>query len=146
MRKILVICAGNICRSPAGEGILRAELTKAGFEDDKDFFIDSAGTGAWHAGQAPDERSQAVCRAHGIDISSYRARALEPADGEIFDELLVMDSANLQDVKAIIQPEHHHKIAYFDPSAPVPDPYYGGPEGLEKMFEQLSKAAVCLAQ
>ncbi len=147
MKKILIVCMGNICRSPAAEGILKVEFQKAGFEvfqegdNFADVFIDSAGTHSYHIGSPPDSRSVEVCQKYGIDISNYKARRLEKIDGEIFDLILVMDSQNMKDAKEIISPENHFKIHYFSDSE-VADPYYGGKEGFEKMFAQLRKSAV----
>ncbi len=92
--KVLMVCLGNICRSPLAEGILQHKANKHGL----DWQIESAGTGAWHVGQAPDPRSQKVAKAHGIDISNQRAQQFSPYHLEIFDKIFAMDSSNYQDI------------------------------------------------
>jgi len=86
--KILMVCLGNICRSPLAEGILSSKLNK------NIFFVDSAGIGSWHQGEAPDQRSINVAKKHGIDISHQRARQFSVADFDVFDHIYVMDSNN----------------------------------------------------
>lgn len=140
MIKILVFCLGNICRSPAAEVILRDKLIAAGYQEGLDFELDSAGTGSWHIGGAPDERSIAVCARHGLDSSHLRARQLETADGAYYDLILGMDESNLDNAKKIIAPEYHHKIQLFD-KIEVRDPYFGISDGFEIMYQQLENAS-----
>lgn len=140
MIKILTVCLGNICRSPAAEGILRAKLIEAGWEDGVDFEVDSAGTGAWHVGESPDTRSQQVCQRYDLDISGQRARKLTLQDGKVFDFILGMDESNLNNVKSIIPKAEHHKVALFD-VIEVNDPYYSAHDGFEIMYQQLEVAA-----
>lgn len=94
--KILFVCLGNICRSPLADGILRHLAA----EKHLDWEIDSAGTGGWHAGEAPDKRAIAVAKKHGVDISFLRARKFMPADFDYYDKIWVMDAQNYQDVMA----------------------------------------------
>lgn len=117
---ILMVCLGNICRSPLAEGILRTKLTT-------DFFVDSAGTGGWHAGQSPDERSIATARNYGIDISNQKARKFTVSDFDTFDHIFVMDQSNYKDVLNLAPDDvAKSKVALIlGPSKEVPDPYYG---------------------
>lgn len=94
--KILFVCLGNICRSPLADGILRHLAAERGL----DWEIDSAGTGGWHAGEAPDKRAIAVAKKHGVDVSMLRARQFNKADFDYFDKIWVMDAQNYQDVMA----------------------------------------------
>jgi protein-tyrosine phosphatase len=132
---ILMVCLGNICRSPLAEGILRTKLTT-------DFFVDSAGTGGWHAGQSPDERSIATARNYGIDISNQKARKFSVSDFDTFDHIFVMDQSNFKDVLNLA-PDNvaKSKVALIlGPSKEVPDPYYGGQDGFEKVYHLLDQA------
>lgn len=132
---ILMVCLGNICRSPLAEGILRTKLTT-------DFFVDSAGTGGWHAGQSPDERSIATARNYGIDISNQKARKFTVSDFETFDHIFVMDQSNFKDVLNLAPNDvAKSKVALIlGPSKEVPDPYYGGQDGFEKVYQLLDQA------
>lgn len=128
---ILFICLGNICRSPVAQGLCEKIYPE--------HFSDSAGTGGWHVGESPDHRSIAVCKKHGLDISSQKGRTLIPEDGEEFDLLFVMDRSNLEDAKNIIPEVHHHKIHMIDRHE-VRDPYYGIGDGFEIMYQQIEGA------
>ncbi len=132
---ILMVCLGNICRSPLAEGILRTKLTT-------DFFVDSAGTGGWHAGQSPDERSIATARNYGIDISNQKARKFTVSDFDTFDHIFVMDQSNYKDVLNLAPDDvAKSKVALIlGPSKEVPDPYYGGQDGFEKVYQLLDQA------
>jgi protein-tyrosine phosphatase len=132
---ILMVCLGNICRSPLAEGILRTKLTT-------DFFVDSAGTGGWHAGQSPDERSIATARNYGIDISNQKARKFTVSDFDTFDHIFVMDQSNFKDVLNLAPDDvAKSKVALIlGPSKEVPDPYYGGQDGFEKVYHLLDQA------
>ena len=139
--KVLMVCLGNICRSPLAEGILKYKIHKKGL----DWHIDSAGTGGWHAGELPDRRSIAIARKNGIDITDQRARKFRPADLDNFDLILTMDYANYLDVKRYaITPEQQQKIKmimnFMSPNSDeeVPDPYYD--DRFELVFEMLDKA------
>lgn len=142
---LLFVCLGNICRSPAAEGIMRHMVERRGLEDM--FEIDSAGIGAWHVGERPDRRMRSHGADHGYDFSS-RARQIKSDDLEHFDYIIVMDEENFHDVMALSHTDkergkirmmtdfcrHHpgHKA--------VPDPYYGGDRGFELVIELLEDA------
>ncbi len=129
--KICMVCLGNICRSPAAEGIFKKKFPH--------WIIDSAGTSAWHIGQPPDKRSIEVCQKHGVDISLQRARQITAKDGEKFDLLLAMDRQNIDDLYHIIDQKYHPKIHLIDHHE-VNDPYYSASDGFEIMFQQLENA------
>lgn len=135
--RILLVCLGNICRSPTAEAALREAAAEAGL----DLEVDSAGTGDWHIGDPPDRRMTAAAARTGLTLAG-RARQVTPDDFERFDLLLVMDRTNLDDVCALA-PDEASKAKVklfrsFDPSADgeeVPDPYYGGPDGFANVVE-----------
>jgi len=129
---------GNICRSPAAEGILRSKLKELGKVEGKDFEIDSAGTTGYHHGSAPDVRSQRVMVKNGIDISKQVSRPLTAGDGEKFDMIICMDSSNLTDVKHIIKKNYHSKVRLLG-SKEVEDPYYRN-DGFDRMYSHLDTA------
>lgn len=140
--RILMVCLGNICRSPLAEGILKFKALQRGLN----WVVDSAGTGFWHVGDSPDRRSIAVARQHGIDISDQRARQFQPADFERFDRILVMDTQNRQDVLRLARHDGHRaKVQLIlDQLHPgqdrsVPDPYYDD-DGFEAVFRMLDAA------
>lgn len=140
--RILMVCMGNICRSPLAEGILRAKAGELG----RALEVDSAGTINAHAGEAPDRRAQATARAHGIDISQLRARQVTVKDFAAFDLLLAMDDENLQDLLRIAPAGTQQKvrpIMAYAPEAPmtyVPDPYYGDMANFEEVYALLNEA------
>ncbi len=138
---ILMVCLGNICRSPLAEGILRTKLTT-------DFYIDSAGTGGWHAGESPDKRSIETARNYGIDISHQKARKFSVSDFDTFDYIFVMDQSNYIDVLQLAPDVvAKSKVALIlGPSKEVPDPYYGGQDGFEKVYQLLDKACEEIAK
>jgi protein-tyrosine phosphatase len=138
---ILMICLGNICRSPLAEGLMRSKLnfTK--------FMVDSAGTSNGHKGQAPDKRSIAVARKNGIDISQQKSRQLVKRDFKVYDYLYVMDGSNYLDVIAMTSDEEEMKKVikimdevFPDENLDVPDPYYGGSQGFENVYRMLDQA------
>ncbi len=140
--KILMVCLGNICRSPLAEGIMKQKIREAEF----DWTVDSAGTGNWHAGQQPDRRSIITAGQHGIDITKQRARQFQAADFERFDKIFVMDTQNLRDVLRLTDNEAYrakvelilnHSHPGQDRS--VPDPYYDD-DGFEEVFRMLDRA------
>ena len=140
--KILMVCLGNICRSPLAEGILRHKAQAAGL----DWQIDSAGTGHWHVGDPPDPRSAATARLHGLDISQQRGRQFQQADFQRFDQIFVMDTQNLRDVLRWASDEADRaKVALIlDEIHPgqarsVPDPYWDD-DGFEAVYSMLDDA------
>jgi protein-tyrosine phosphatase len=142
MQSLLLLCLGNICRSPLMEGVLRDELNRQGLTDR--FRLDSAGVGAWHAGEPPDRRAIAVARAHGIDISSQRARQLQDADFERFDLLLCADRPVLAAVSRRAG-RYQGKCALFlewavvPGDGEVPDPYTGGQAEFEQAYRLVAQ-------
>lgn len=145
---MLFVCMGNICRSPTAEGAFRKQVEQAGLA--AAFEIDSAGTLGYHAGEAPDRRSQQAARARDMDLSELRARRVVASDFERFDVILAMDRANLTDLERACPEAHRHKLRLFLSCAPhldedeVPDPYYGGPEGFERVLDLVEAAAAGL--
>jgi len=140
--KILMVCLGNICRSPMAEGIMRAKIEKHKLSAE----VDSAGFESFHTGDAPDFRATRVMKKHGIDISGQRARLFRKSDFATFDRIYVMDSGNFQDVKSAAQsPDQMLKVDYIMNTSypgrnkPVPDPYYGGNDGFEKTYQMLDE-------
>jgi protein-tyrosine phosphatase len=143
MKKILMVCLGNICRSPLAEGILRAKTTNANLN----VYIDSAGTSNYHTGDHPDQRTIANALTHGIDVSKLKARQFTVADYDQFDHIFVMDSSNYSDVIALARNEQDKaKVelilnrVYPSSNMSVPDPYFGGEQGFENVFILLDKA------
>ena len=141
--KILLVCLGNICRSPLAEGIM-GNMIK---ERKMNIFIDSAGTSSWHAGEHPDKRAIETAAFHGVDISKLKARPFSDKDFSHFDKILVMDEMNFHDVIAQARSvEDRKKVRLFLEEAggyyfnTVPDPYYGGPAGFEKVYLLLEEA------
>ena len=144
--KILMVCLGNICRSPLAEGIMRSKLTK-------DFVVDSAGTGSWHAGELPDKRSISTAKNRGLDITNQRARQFKKSDFDIFDHIFVMDNSNYKDVLALAPNEEaKSKVKLIlnelfpGKNVDVPDPYYGGQDGFENVFDMLDQACEEIAR
>jgi len=146
MTKILMVCLGNICRSPLAHGILESKLSE-------DFFIDSAGTSSYHIGNLPDSRSISTARKHGIDITNQRSRQFKKSDFENFDIIYAMDKSNYnniihlantteekQKVKLILNESHPNQ------NLEVPDPYYGGDSGFDNVYKMLDKACDCIVK
>lgn len=136
---ILFVCMGNICRSPLAEGILRNLAESAALHQ---LTVDSAGTDGWHRGDAPDPRSIAMARRHGIDISLQRTRQVAAADFETFDLVFAMDENNLANLLRLSSERHRHKIHLFMEYAAghrenVPDPYYGAEDGFLTVYNML---------
>lgn len=143
--KVLMVCLGNICRSPLAEGILRSKIDTSLIE------VDSAGTAGYHVGNPPDPRSVAVARKYQIDISGQRCRRFMREDFERFDHIFVMDQSNYQDVTELAEAsEHFDKVRLLleeietGPSE-VPDPYYGGDSGFDYVFDLIDQACNALA-
>jgi len=143
--KVLFVCMGNICRSPTAEGVFNKVIDDKGAKHR--FDVDSAGTHAYHVGEQSDPRSRQTAKARGIDLSSIRARKVSSSDFEYFDHILAMDSDNYHGLLAQSPSEYHHKIALFLDYAPecaerdVPDPYYGGENGFEHVFDLVEEAS-----
>lgn len=138
--RVLMVCLGNICRSPLAEGIL------AGMADPAACEVDSAGTAGYHVGKPPDQRSVRVAAAYGIDISRQRCRQFEVADFDRFDYIFAMDRENLDQIRRMARNRDDlAKVSLlleaggFGPKE-VPDPYYGGPEGFEQVFALIRDA------
>ena len=142
---ILFVCLGNICRSPMAEGTFRHLVENAGVEHLVE--IDSAGTGAWHVGESPDERATASARRRGIDISMQAARKVQPDDFDRFDLLLAMDHENHMNLMRMAPDELRYKVRLFleyapdQPEREVPDPYYGGGQGFEHVLNLVEAAS-----
>ncbi len=147
MPSVLFVCLGNICRSPLAEGVFRHQVRARGLA--AQFTIDSAGTGDWHVGAAPDARAVRVAKRRGVDISDLRARQVTLADFAAFDHVLAMDRANLEDLLEMCPREHRDKVRLFRSHDPVtggdvPDPYFGGPNdlgGFEEVFDMVDRCS-----
>lgn len=142
MASVLFVCLGNICRSPAAEGTLRALARARGV----DVTIDSAGTGGWHAGDPPDPRMIRAAARRGIDISYLRARKVDFSDFYQFDYILAMDLSNFADLIDMAPPNRSCDIRLFLDFAPgdereTPDPYYGGASGFERVLDLIEAGA-----
>lgn len=141
--KILMVCLGNICRSPLAEGILQHKAIQSGLSID----VDSAGTIAKHEGELPDPRSIEVAGNYKIDITNQRSRPFKKSDFELYDTIYVMDACNYSDVIALTESEEQRKKvkmilneSYPGENRRVPDPYFGGDEGFENVYQMLDKA------
>lgn len=141
MTKVLMVCLGNICRSPLAEGILKSKVNR------ETIFVDSAGTGAWHSGSLPDKRSIAVAKKYDIDLTDQCARVFLPEDFDKFDHIYVMDQSNYKNVcrlapdeKAIEKVQLILNEIHPDKNLEVPDPYYGGDSGFDDVFKMLDEA------
>ena len=143
MVRVLFVCMGNICRSPLAQGVFENVARRESLEDE--VFVDSAGTGAWHVGSPPDKRAQSIASLRGIDLSSQRARRITPEDCETFDYVLTMDEDNYRAVadlcrgSAVVRP--FLDFAADSSEREVPDPYYGGPEGFERVLDLVEEAS-----
>ena len=144
---ILLVCMGNICRSPTAESVLRAKLAQAGLS--AHVLVDSAGTHNFHPNSPPDERSQRHALQRGYDLSPLRARQIAESDYAQFDMIFAMDWDNLALLQADCPPEHAHKLQLFMQHADqnsalgeiVPDPYHGSEVGFEKVLDLLEAAS-----
>ncbi|HMO40760.1 MAG TPA: low molecular weight protein-tyrosine-phosphatase [Saprospiraceae bacterium] len=144
--KVLMVCLGNICRSPLAEGILKAQLR----EKELDWQVDSAGTGSWHIGESPDLRSIRIARQYGLDITDQRARQLVAQDLENFDLVVAMDRQNYRDIMRFAKTEPQRakvklmlNFLHPDQNRDVPDPYWDD-DGFEAVFKMLEKACAQL--
>ena len=146
--RILMVCLGNICRSPLAEGIMRAKLFGR-----NNYEVDSAGTGGWHVGDPPDPRSVAIAKQMGLDITEQRGRQFQATDFDRFDHIFVMDNSNHRDVLKLARTEHDkQKVSLIldtlfpGENVDVPDPYYGGNDGFAKVYDMLDQACEILKE
>lgn len=143
--KVLMVCLGNICRSPLAEGILQAKLPK-------NYTVDSAGTANYHVGTAPDKRSVATANKFGVDISQQKCRQISSSDFETFDYIYVMDTSNYKNVLAMAPNEAaKQKVKVIlnelhpDKNLEVPDPYYGNMQDFEHVYKLLDEVCEVIA-
>ena len=143
--QILLVCMGNICRSPTAEGVLRQRLIDAGMAHR--VIVDSAGTHGYHVGEPPDRRAREAAAARGYDLSRLIGRQVSVQDFHDFDLILAMDWANLTHLERMCPPQHQRKLRLFlsysrrYPNHEVPDPYYGGRDGFEQVLDMVEDAA-----
>lgn len=144
MTRVLFVCTGNICRSPTAEGVARHFIATGGYGDHIE--VDSAGTSGYHAGEAPDPRTQKAAQRRGYDLSRLRARKLEALDFQRFDLVLAMDRGHLDIMRRACPPPYQGRLALFMDYArhseydEVPDPYYGGPRGFDAVLDMCEDA------
>jgi protein-tyrosine phosphatase len=145
-KKILMVCLGNICRSPLAEGLLASKVDKS------NVIVDSAGTGHWHSGNHPDPRSRAIAKNYGLDISQQRGRQFSARDFSIYDYIYVMDSSNLENVLSLANTKADiAKVSLIldhifpNENVDVPDPYYGGELGFDEVYQMLDEACEQIA-
>lgn len=141
MTRILMVCLGNICRSPLAEGILAHKTSGMNVE------VDSAGTQAYHVGEMPDKRSVVIAKQNGIDITNQRARKFKISDFDTFNYIYVMDKSNYKNIVKLARNEKDKQKVklilnevFPEENLEVPDPYYGGNSGFENVFNLLNKA------
>lgn len=145
--RILMVCLGNICRSPSAEGVLRYKLNQAGLADK--VFVDSAGIGGWHEGDAPDKRAQKAAKNRGYEIANLRARQIQPDDFSSFDVILGMDNNNIKALKqmpqgtAVVDLFLNYALAE---QAEVDDPYYGDMQDFDQMLNYLEAGCDAIIQ
>ncbi|MDO4880202.1 MAG: low molecular weight protein-tyrosine-phosphatase [Capnocytophaga sp.] len=144
---ILMVCLGNICRSPLAEGVLKSML------DSQKFMVDSAGTASYHTGDTPDRRSVEVARENGVDISNLKARTFSVNDFEKFDYIFVMDKSNYKNVIQLAKNEQYKaKVSFLldeletQNQKELPDPYYGDKSDFEKVYRDIAKACKAIAE
>ena len=142
---VLFVCMGNICRSPTAEGVFRKFVSDAGLNDR--IHIDSAGTHAYHSGEGPDHRARAAAQRRGFSLEGLRARRVIDADFERFNYIVAMDEDNLSALLEVADEQYHSKVRLlleFSESMPeseVPDPYYGGSAGFERVLDLVEEAS-----
>jgi len=142
---VLFVCLGNICRSPLAEGVFRHILDERGLSDR--FRVDSAGTGSWHVGESPDHRATRSAATHGVTLTGH-ARQIQPEDFHRFDHIVAMDQSNLSHLQRYLEGVGGEVtlslLREFDPQGgpgdEVPDPYYGGPNGFEEVYDMVDRS------
>ncbi|WP_281646956.1 low molecular weight protein-tyrosine-phosphatase [Parendozoicomonas sp. Alg238-R29] len=145
MKRILLVCLGNICRSPTAHGVLLGKIEDAGLSGSVE--VQSAGTGMWHVGEAPDVRAIEAAKTRGYDLSGLRAQQVQDGDFSRFDLILAMDYSNYDELMIRCPEESKSKINLFLPFSgvsevdEVPDPYYGGAKGFDKVLDLVEQAA-----
>lgn len=153
--KILMVCLGNICRSPLAEGILRNKIRVEAdnYPPLRQIVVDSAGTGNWHVGEHPDKRAIQVAKKFGVDISNLTGRQFSVNDFDDFDKIVVMDHENFSDVLILARNKSDHaKVCLLlnadqpDSNRAVPDPYYGGADGFTQGYKLIEKACDALVE
>jgi protein-tyrosine phosphatase len=143
--RVLLVCMGNICRSPTAEGVVRSYIKNNGLGDVVE--VDSAGTHGYHVGEAPDSRTQRAAMARGYNLTQLRARKVARQDLDYFDLILAMDKSNLDNLRRMSPPEMHDRIRLFMDYArnfdddEVPDPYYGLGHGFDLVLDMVEDAA-----
>ena len=145
--RVLFVCLGNICRSPTAEGVFRHKLRASGLEGRIE--VDSAGTGDWHVGKAPDSRTRQAAQRRGYDLGALRGRQVSAGDFARFDLILAMDSSNLQHLQRMRPANSAAELDLFLRRyglalSEVPDPYYGGEEGFEQVLDLIEQACDAL--
>ncbi|PSW04120.1 protein-tyrosine-phosphatase [Photobacterium rosenbergii] len=141
-QRVLVVCMGNICRSPTAEAVLRAKVAERGL----DIEVDSAGTIGYHQGELPDHRARSAGEARGYSFEGIRARQVVEGDFEVFDLILAADNDNLRDLKRSCPTHLHRKLALFlefgrPDVEEIPDPYYGGQRGFDYVLDLVEEAS-----
>jgi protein-tyrosine phosphatase len=145
---VLMVCMGNICRSPTAEGVFRQHLQRAGLEHR--VRLDSAGTHSYHIGKSPDPRASQAAKQRGYDLSGLVGRQVSARDFEDFDLILAMDQDNLANLMRVCPRGQEHKVRLFlsfsarFAGQEVPDPYYGGPRGFDHVLDMVEDAAAGL--
>ena len=142
--KVLFVCTGNICRSPTAAAVFADLVRRAGLEGDIE--VESAGTHDYHVGQPPDERAQAHARLRGYDMSGLRARQLRRRDFAGSDLIVAMDRGHLALLERHCPEEQRVKLRLFVPGRDVPDPYYGGPDGFDRVLDLVEAGCLALLQ